>query len=223
MSKAVSPTHHLPGPGPFLTYPNLITLIRGVAAACLAVTALVVDDPVPWLIAGYLTYWLGDSLDGLVARLLGQETRAGAVFDICTDRLSTAILAAGLVVQQPDLAVPIGLFLLNFMVIDQLLSLSFLLWPIVSPNYFAEVDPTVFRYNWSHPAKALNNAGIIVAVLIGSLPVALAIVTIQLAVKITSAVRVARLASRRASATPRAYGGARTDVLPDPGYPPDRA
>lgn len=219
----MSPTHHLPGPGPFLTYPNLITLIRGLAAAWLAATALVVDDPVPWLIAGYLTYWLGDSLDGAVARLLGQETRAGAVFDICSDRLSTAILAAGLVVQEPELAVPIGLFLVNFMVIDQLLSLSFLLWPIVSPNYFGHVDPLVFRYNWSHPAKALNNLGIVVAVLIGSLPVALVIVTIQLAVKVASAVRVARLASGRALAPAQGYGGVGADVLPDSGYPPDGA
>ncbi|MFO6451089.1 MULTISPECIES: CDP-alcohol phosphatidyltransferase family protein [unclassified Aeromicrobium] len=223
MSKAVSPTHHLPGPGPFLTIPNAITLLRAVGAAVLAVTALVVSDPVPWLIAGYLTYWLGDSLDGLAARVLGQETRAGAVFDICSDRLSTAILAAGLVMHEPDLALPIGMFLVNFMVIDQLLSLSFLLWPIVSPNYFGQIDPTVFRYNWSHPAKALNNAGIIVAVLIGSMPVALVIVTAQLAVKIASAVRVARLASERAPGPIRAYGEVGADVLPDSGHPPGRA
>ena len=219
----MSPTHHLPGPGPFLTCPNLITAIRALAAACLGITALVVDDPVPWLIAGYLTYWLGDSLDGLVARLLGQETRAGAVFDICSDRMSTAILAAGLVVLEPQMAAPIGLLLVNFMVIDQLLSLSFLLWPIVSPNYFAQVDPVVFRYNWSHPAKALNNAGIVVAVLIGSLPVALVIATVQLAVKIASAIRVARLVAGRAPVPGAGYGDVGADVLPDRGYPPDRA
>lgn len=197
MSKAESPTHNLPGPGPFRTIPNLVTVIRTTAAASLAIIALLSDDPVPWLIAGYLTYWIGDSLDGLLARVLDQETRAGAVFDICSDRLNTGLLAAGLIVVQPDLAIPICIFLLNFMVIDQVLSLSFLLWPIVSPNYFGQVDEKVFRFNWSHPAKALNNVGIIVAVLIGNLPVAFLIVLAQIGVKIASAVRVARVAGQR--------------------------
>ncbi|OUZ11389.1 hypothetical protein BHE97_05290 [Aeromicrobium sp. PE09-221] len=180
-----------------MTVPNLVTIVRTVAATALALVALSADDRVPWLIAGYLTYWLGDSLDGLLARILDQETRAGAVFDICSDRLCTALLAAGLVLEQPHLAVPIAIFLLNFMVIDNVLSLSFLLWPLVSPNYFAQVDRHVFRYNWSHPAKALNNVGIVVAVVIGNLWLALAIVIAQIAVKIGSAVRVAQLASAR--------------------------
>ncbi len=188
---------HLPGPGPFRTVPNLVTIVRTVAATALALVALSADDRVPWLIAGYLTYWLGDSLDGLLARILDQETRAGAVFDICSDRLCTALLACGLVLEQPHLAVPIAIFLLNFMVIDNVLSLSFLLWPLVSPNYFAQVDQQVFRYNWSHPAKALNNVGIVVAVVIGNLWLALAIVIAQIAVKIASAIRVGRLASAR--------------------------
>lgn len=187
----------LPGPGPFKTIPNLVTIVRTVVATALGLIALGVDDRVPWLIAGYLTYWLGDSLDGLLARLLGQETRAGAVFDICSDRLCTAVLACGLVLEQPHLVVPIAIFLLNFMVVDNVLSLSFLLWPIVSPNYFGRVDQTVFRYNWSHPAKALNNVGIVVAVVLGNLWLALVIVVAQLAVKIASAVRVARLSTHR--------------------------
>lgn len=187
----------LPGPGPFLTIPNLVTIVRTVAATALGFIALGADDRIPWLIAGYLTYWLGDSLDGLLARVLSQETRAGAVFDICSDRLCTAVLACGLALEQPHLAVPIAIFLLNFMVVDNVLSLAFLLWPIVSPNYFGRVDQQVFRYNWSHPAKALNNVGIVVAVVIGNLWLALAIVIAQLAVKILSGVRVAALATDR--------------------------
>lgn len=191
---------HLPGPGPFSTVANFVTSVRTVAALTLGLIALGVDDRIPWLIAGYLTYWLGDSLDGLLARLLDQETRAGAVFDICSDRLCTAVLACGLVLEQPHLVVPIAIFLVNFMVVDNVLSLSFLLWPLVSPNYFAQVDRTVFRYNWSHPAKALNNIGIVIAVVIGNLWLALAIVVVQLAVKIASSVRVAALATDRESA-----------------------
>ncbi len=180
------------GIGPLLTVPNAITVVRTVVSLALALVALQSDDRLPWVVAAYLVYYLGDSADGLAARLLGQETRAGAVHDILSDRLCTAVCAANLILLQPDLAVPVGIFLLNFMVLDCLLSLSFLLWPIVSPNYFAVVDDLVYRLNWSHPAKALNNIGIIVAVVVGSLPLALVIVIAQLSVKVWSARRVVR-------------------------------
>lgn len=178
------------GIGPILTIPNAITVVRTVVSLGLALVALQSDDRLSWVVAAYLVYYLGDSADGLAARLLGQETRAGAVHDILSDRLCTAVCAANLILLQPDLAVPVGIFLLNFMVLDCLLSLSFLLWPIVSPNYFAVVDELVYKLNWSHPAKALNNIGIIVAVVVGNLPLALAIVVAQVAVKAWSAHRV---------------------------------
>ena len=188
------------GIGPILTIPNAITVVRTVVSLGLALVALQSDDRLPWVIAAYLVYYLGDSADGLAARLLGQETRAGAVHDILSDRLCTAVCAANLILLQPDLAVPVGIFLLNFMVLDCLLSLSFLLWPIVSPNYFAVVDELIYKLNWSHPAKALNNIGIIVAVVVGNLPLALVIVVAQVAVKAWSAHRVvARIRELEAS------------------------
>lgn len=195
------------GIGPVLTIANAITVVRTVVSVGLALTALQVEDPIGWVVAAYLVYWLGDSADGLAARLLGQETRAGAVHDILSDRLCTALCAANLVLLQPDLVVAIGVFLLNFMVLDCLLSLSFLLWPIVSPNYFGSVDEQVYRLNWSHPAKALNNIGIVVAVVVGSLGLALVIVAAQVALKAWSArrvlVRVRELeAARAGSSTP---------------------
>lgn len=173
--------------GSVRTIPNAITVVRTVVAVSLGVYALTLADPLWWIVAAYAVYYIGDSLDGLAARLLDQETRAGAVHDIVSDRVSTAILAGGLLQLQPDLWPAIVIFLLNFMVLDSLLSLSFLLWPLVSPNYFASIDRRVFALNWSHPAKALNNAGIVVAVLIGSLPVALLIVIAQISVKAWSA------------------------------------
>ncbi|MFT4187999.1 MAG: CDP-alcohol phosphatidyltransferase family protein [Aeromicrobium sp.] len=179
--------------GAIPTIPNLITVIRTVVAVGLAAYALTIDDPLRWVVAAYLVYYLGDSLDGLTARVLDQETRAGAIHDIVSDRLCTALCAANLMVLQPDLWPAIVVFLLNFMVLDCLLSMSFLLWPIVSPNHFFAVDRQVFVMNWSHPAKALNNIGIIVAVVIGSLPVALVIVLAQISVKIWSARRVVAL------------------------------
>ncbi|CAN5268383.1 hypothetical protein BH09ACT10_BH09ACT10_18040 [soil metagenome] len=173
--------------GPIRTIPNVITVVRTLAAVFIAAYALTIDDPKWWIVTGYAIYWIGDSLDGLAARVLDQETRAGAVFDILSDRISTALLAGGLIHLQPDLWPAITIFLLNFMVLDCMLSLSFLLWPIASPNYFASIDPLVFKLNWSHPAKALNNVGIVVAILVGSLPIALVIVLAQISVKVWSA------------------------------------
>lgn len=180
--------------GPLRTVPNLITVVRTVGALALGIHALTVDDRLWWTVAGYATYYIGDSLDGLVARLTDTETRLGAVHDIISDRLCTAVLAANLILMEPHLWPAVLVFLVNFMVLDSVLSLSFLLWDIVSPNYFFVVDRQVFAWNWSHPAKAINNVGVIVAVLSGSLPIALLIVVAQIAVKIASA----RVVLRRA-------------------------
>lgn len=180
--------------GPLRTIPNLITVVRTVGALALGIHALTVDDRLWWTVAGYATYYIGDALDGLVARLTDTETRLGAVHDIISDRLCTAVLAANLILMEPHLWPAVLVFLINFMVLDCVLSLSFLLWDIVSPNYFFVVDRHVFAWNWSHPAKAINNVGVIVAVLSGSLPIALLIVVAQIAVKIASA----RLVLRRA-------------------------
>jgi phosphatidylglycerophosphate synthase len=180
--------------GPVRTLPNVITVIRTVVAIGLGIHALTADDRLWWTVAGYAVYYLGDSLDGLVARLTNTETRLGGVHDIISDRACTAVLAANLILMEPHLWPAVLVFLLNFMVLDCVLSLSFLLWDIVSPNYFFVVDAQVFAWNWSHPAKAINNAGVIVAVLSGSLPVAMVIVLAQIAVKLASAKVVLRRA-----------------------------
>lgn len=176
-----------------LTVPNAVTLARTVAGVVLAVIALVAGS-VPILVAAYVVYWVGDMLDGWTARRLGQETRLGAVFDIVSDRACTSLCAAALLVLRPDMAVPLGIFLVQFMVVDCLLSLAFLYWPIVSPNYFYEVHRGVYRWNWSPPAKALNTAGLVVLVLFSPSvlwPIALTLAV--MAIKVTSIVAVARL------------------------------
>lgn len=184
-------------PGPWRTVPNYVTVVRTVACVAIGVYGVTTEDPLWWVVAGYAVYWIGDSLDGATARWLDQETRAGGVHDIISDRACTGVLAAGLLVLQPDLWPAIVIFLLNFMVLDCLLSLSYLLWPIVSPNYFHEVDPRVYRYNWSPPAKALNNVGIVVAVVVGNVWLALGIVIAQIAVKIWTAREILRLIDSR--------------------------
>ncbi|GAB7044141.1 MULTISPECIES: CDP-alcohol phosphatidyltransferase family protein [Catenuloplanes] len=180
----------------FTTVPNLITLVRTVGAVTLALAAIVAHSW-PLLIGAYAVYWIGDTLDGMVARWLKQETRAGAVFDIVGDRACTSLCLAALLMMKPAMVVPLAIFLVQFMVLDTMLSLSFLMWSLVSPNYFAEVDRRVYRWNWSPPAKVLNTTAVVVLVLVAPSPLYPALLaTAVTLIKIASMVRVARLVSR---------------------------
>ncbi|MEH1166915.1 CDP-alcohol phosphatidyltransferase family protein [Micromonospora sp. CPCC 205539] len=181
--------------GPLLTVPNYITVIRTLAAVTLGIVALG-SGSVVLIAVAYGIYWLGDMLDGLAARWLGQETRAGAVLDIVSDRACTAVLCMGLVALRPDVSLVAIVFLPSFMVLDTMLSLVFLCWPVVSPNYFHVVDRRVWALNWSPLAKAVNTAGVIGAVAFGHYTVAVIVALAVLAVKAWSAAAVAKLLRR---------------------------
>ncbi|MDQ1102876.1 CDP-alcohol phosphatidyltransferase family protein [Nocardioides zeae] len=183
-----------PPPSAFLsdgvaTVANAVTLVRTVAAVAVAAIALTHSEPVLLVIA-YAVYWVGDMLDGWTARRLQQETRLGAVFDIISDRACTSVLCIGVIVEYPQLAFVVVPFFLSFMVLDTILSLAFLCWPIVSPNYFAAVDRTVYRLNWSPGAKCLNTAGVVLLVAVGATWVALALVVVLIGMKSWSLARV---------------------------------
>ncbi|GIH12068.1 hypothetical protein Raf01_02400 [Rugosimonospora africana] len=152
------------------------------------------------LVLAYGCYWVGDILDGWTARRLRQETRAGAVFDIVSDRACTAVLCLTLVTLVPDVAVVAVVFLLSFMVLDTMLSLSFLCWPVLGPNYFQLVDRRVWALNWSPLAKGVNSAGVIVTVACGQYKVALGVAVAILLVKLWSAGEVAQLLNRQGRA-----------------------
>jgi phosphatidylglycerophosphate synthase len=192
-ARDLDPVLHLAAPRESTrTWANLATAVRTAIAVPLGMAALVEASP-RLLVAGYLAYWLGDIVDGALARVLDQETRIGAVLDIVADRACGAILAAALAVIRPELWPALAIFLLQFMVLDGALSLSFLRWPILGPNDFHRVDQLIYRYNWSKPAKALNTAGVILAAAAGILTVALAIAVAQVAVKAWSTYRLLRL------------------------------
>jgi phosphatidylserine synthase len=175
------------------TIPNLITLIRTMVATVLAVAATS-RHSTALLVAAYLSYWVGDMLDAASARLLRQETRVGAVFDILADRACASVCAAALVTLRPDMVVPIAIFVVQFTVVDSLLSLAFLRWPILSPNYFGLVDPAIYRWNWSMPAKALNTGALVVLVIVAPSPVYPAVFALAVTmVKVVSLVAVVRL------------------------------
>jgi CDP-diacylglycerol--glycerol-3-phosphate 3-phosphatidyltransferase len=152
------------------TVPNLITAIRTIAAVILATYAIARPGATATT-AAFLIYWVGDILDGFAARRLNQETRVGAVADIVADRACTALCASALLVLRPGAWLPLAIFLLQFMVLDCMLSLSFLRWPVLGPNYFGAVHRGVYRWNWSPPAKSVNTAGVVGLILLTPSPV----------------------------------------------------
>jgi CDP-diacylglycerol--glycerol-3-phosphate 3-phosphatidyltransferase len=175
------------------TAANLITVVRTVAAAPLALLAAQ-HGSLMMLLVALATYWIGDILDGTVARLTGRETRFGAVLDILCDRFCAATFYVGLAWLEPDLWLPIAVYLAEFLVVDAFLSLAFLAWPIVSPNYFYVVDRRLWQWNWSKPGKVINSAAFAV-LLVGTGNVALgtAVAAVLLAIKLGSLVRLMRI------------------------------
>jgi phosphatidylglycerophosphate synthase len=170
--------------GTVRTVPNVVTVVRTVVAVTLGAAAVASGD-LPLLAA--------DVLDGWSARRLGQETRLGAVLDIVSDRACTAVLCTGLVAHVPGVVPLAVVFLLSFMVLDTMLSLAFLCWPVLGPNEFHRVDRRVWELNWSPVAKAANTAGVVAAVVLGAHAVGLFVALTVVGVKLWSARRVLQL------------------------------
>ena len=175
------------------TSANVVTLVRTVASVVLA--GLAIDrSSLTLLVVALAVYWAGDSLDGIVARIRGCETRMGAVLDILSDRFCAAAFYFGLAWLQPEHVLPVLVYLAEFMVVDCFLSLAFLAWPVRSPNYFFVVDRTIWLWNWSKPAKAANSAIFAVILLVTGMPLlGLVIASALLVLKCLSLVRLARI------------------------------
>jgi CDP-diacylglycerol---glycerol-3-phosphate 3-phosphatidyltransferase len=185
----------------FATPATIITFIRTAASVTIIGFALHADrtgdfwsPALKLLVVGLVVYWAGDSLDGQVARRMHHETRIGAVLDIMSDRFCAAAFYFGLAWLHPEFTVPVLIYLAEFMVIDCFLSIAFLAWRIRSPNYFYVVDRIVYRYNWTHPAKAVNSALFAVFLLVTHLAwVGAVVASVLLVFKIGSLIRVARI------------------------------
>lgn len=175
------------------TSATVITFVRTIASVVLSASAAS-QGSLTLLVIALVVYWAGDSLDGAVARWRDEETRIGGVLDIFSDRLCAAAFYVGLAFLQPDLSPAIFVYLAEFMVIDCFLSISYLAWPIKSPNYFYVVDRTLWRWNWSHPGKALNSGLFAILLLVtGSMWLGLAIATALLVMKCVSLGRLLKI------------------------------
>ncbi|MDT9595166.1 CDP-alcohol phosphatidyltransferase family protein [Nocardioides zeae] len=148
--------HADPASERLMTSATVVTFVRTLATLALCSWGIVERD-LTLLVVGLVVYWVGDSLDGEVARWRDCETRIGAVVDMMCDRLSCALFYIGLVVLKPEMLVPVGIYLFEFMVVDMFLSLAFLAWSIRSPNYFYVVDRRIYLWNWSRLGKAANS------------------------------------------------------------------
>jgi CDP-diacylglycerol--glycerol-3-phosphate 3-phosphatidyltransferase len=179
----------------------VITAVRTIAAVGLATAALAVGS-LTLLVTAYLSYWVLDIADGAVARRFDHETRLGAVFDITADRASSLLCVAALVTLRPGLAVPLGIYVIEFAVVDTMLSLGFLAFAVKGPNDMHLVDATLWRWNWSPPAKAVNTASIVLLALLGQPALASFGALGVLALKLWSCHRL-RTAMSRAQAGPR--------------------
>ena len=175
------------------TVATVVTGVRTVAAVVLAGLAAR-EESLPLLVACLGVYWIGDMLDGFVARVLGCETRIGAALDILSDRFCAAAFYVGLMWLHPDYAPAVLVYLAEFMVVDCFLSLAFLAWPIRSPNYFFVVDRPLWLWNWSKPGKAVNSSLFAVILLVTGMPLlGLAIALVLLTLKCVSLARLARV------------------------------
>jgi CDP-diacylglycerol--glycerol-3-phosphate 3-phosphatidyltransferase len=175
------------------TSATVITFVRTMISVVLAGLAAQ-QESLPLLVAALVVYWAGDSLDGFVARIRGCETRIGAVLDILSDRFCAASFYLGLVWLHHEYAVPVFIYLAEFMVIDCFLSLAFLAWPVRSPNYFYVVDRPLWLWNWSKPGKAVNSSLFAVLLLVtGWVWLGAVIATALLVMKTASLVRLGRI------------------------------
>lgn len=175
------------------TAATVITAVRTLMAVGIGGLAAR-EESLSLLVASLAVYWVGDIVDGTVARVWRCETRIGAVLDILGDRLSAAVFYLGLIWLEPQYTLPALVYLTEFLVVDAFLSLAFLAWPIRSPNYFHVVDHTIWLWNWSKPAKAVNSAIFAVILLATGEPlIGLAVATALLTAKCASLVRLARL------------------------------
>ncbi|MCZ2838381.1 CDP-alcohol phosphatidyltransferase family protein [Modestobacter sp. VKM Ac-2985] len=179
-------------PRQLLNAANLVTVVRTLASLALVTTAAV-QESWPWLLAAYLTYWIGDSADGNVARWRDQETRFGAVFDVVCDRVN-CISCALVLLMFIDAPWPVAVFLFQFVVVDLPLTLLPMRWPVLSPNYFFLVDRLAWTLNWHVVAKVTNTTLLVLLlVFVPDQRVALVAASVVLVIKVWSLGRVLRL------------------------------
>jgi len=178
-----------------VTWANLVTFVR-LAGALAAFGLAMTGGGERWNYVGLAIYWVGDILDGQVARRTKQETVLGAEFDILADRLSVSLFYLIYVSAHPEKAIVALLFLTEFMVFDHWLSNQFTFFGLNSPNDFHRVDRVIWAWLWSVPGKALNTGAVTLLTVLAASPWPPALATLMLiAIRAVLTVRMLSLSA----------------------------
>jgi len=151
-------------PRSFFSEANVITLLRLAGSLVFFVLAVIRQSPAMNFI-GLGIHWLGDLLDGFLARKARQETLLGAEIDIIADRVEVLFFYVNFIHFHPALSIAAAIYILDFAFVDFYLSYQFLKYDIISPNYFFKVDRTVYAWNFS-PAGKFANSTVVTLLLI---------------------------------------------------------
>ena len=180
---------------------NLVTLLRLGGSLVFFVLAAVRGDPTANFI-GLGIHWLGDVLDGALARKARQETVLGAEIDIIADRVEVLFFIVNFIHFHPEVAVASAVYALDFAFVDFYLSYQFLKFDLISPNYFGRVDRRVYLLNYSPGGKLVNSTAVILLLIF--LPARQAVAAVLacglIAVKVYSIHRLARIRPGKAEA-----------------------
>lgn len=148
----------------FYSEPNIITLLRLVISLTFFTLAIQKMNPL-YNFIGLGIHWLGDVLDGFYARRLKQETILGAEIDIIADRIEILFFYVNFLFFNPELFLPVLIYIIDFAFVDFYLSFQFIKYDIISPNYFYKVDQKVYKLNFS-PAGKFCNSTVVTLILI---------------------------------------------------------
>ena len=175
------------------TFANFVTLAR--VTFCIIIFYLAFTNlKITWAYIGLLIHWVLDALDGYFARLLNQETLFGAQIDILADRLLIVFFYINYSLLNQFLIMPVMLFMFEFVFLDAYLSIQFLNWDIISPNYFYMVDKFIWKLNWSPPAKVVNSGLITILLITIDAPQLVSLIVLFLiSIKIFSFIRLQRM------------------------------
>ena len=114
------------------------------------------------LLVAILIFWIGDGLDGAIARWGDHETIFGAFADVVGDRLSViAICLTAMAAGQNGLL--LAVFALHYVSLDLASTTLFVRFRLVSPNYFYLVHTRLFQINWTRPAKVASQIPLVAA------------------------------------------------------------
>jgi CDP-diacylglycerol---glycerol-3-phosphate 3-phosphatidyltransferase len=138
---------------------NGLTALRTVVAITLLAFAAA-EGSRRLLVAGLLTSWIGDMIDGHIARTRECETVLGAQIDGLADRLTAilVVVSSSIIDHGGAVAIAAGAAVwLQFGVVDHVLSAQFLRYGLWSPDEFHLQDLSAWRVNWAPFAKILSN------------------------------------------------------------------